>query len=52
MLKLTSPVHPSGTCDHTTGRCTCYAGMASSGSSDIRGNRDDCGYIMEIQVVT
>jgi len=34
----------SGICNHSTGRCTCFTGMISSGT------RNDCGSVMEIQI--
>ena len=34
-----------GTCDSTTGLCTCFNGYSSSDGNGGQGNRGDCGYV-------
>ena len=36
----------SGLCNHDSGQCACYDGMASSNGQNQVGLRQDCGYIL------
>jgi len=38
----------NGICNRMNGQCSCFAGMGSSGSSNVRGHREDCGYVLAV----
>jgi hypothetical protein len=40
-----------GLCDHTTGRCQCYAGHAQSDGNGNRGSIGDCGFVVAYQAL-